>query len=76
MAPSRLNANVIREAEVRHDVAQKNCAEAEMNSTSVAQFVPRAPDEDRSHAPGRPTALSGCPSALFGIAKTTQSSRM
>ena len=23
-----------------HDVAQKNCAEAEMNRTSVAQFVP------------------------------------
>src|SRR4051794_18728359 len=38
-ARSRLNANVIRDAEVRHDVAQKNCAEAEMNSTSVAQFL-------------------------------------
>ena len=36
-APSRLNAKVIREAEVRQEVAQKNCAEAEMNSTSVAQ---------------------------------------
>ena len=34
MARSRLNAKVIREAEVRHDVAQKNWAEAEMNSTS------------------------------------------
>ena len=38
-APSRLNANVIREAEVRQEVAQKNCADAEMNSTSVAQFL-------------------------------------
>ena len=38
IAPSRLNANVIREADVMHDVAQKNCAEAEMKRTSVAQF--------------------------------------
>ena len=39
-ARSRLKANVIREAEVRHDVAQNNWAEAEMNSTSVAQSLP------------------------------------
>ena len=39
-ARSRLNANVIRDAEVRHDVAQKNCADAEMNSTTVAQSCP------------------------------------
>src|SRR6476469_2818137 len=40
IAPSRLNAKVIRDAEVMQDVAQKTCAEAEMNSTRVAQFVP------------------------------------
>ena len=40
MAPSRLKAKVIREAEVMHEVAQKNCAEAEMKSTSPAQLAP------------------------------------
>ena len=40
MAPSRLKANAILDADVRHDVAQKNWAEAEMNKTVVAQFVP------------------------------------
>ena len=50
MAPSRLNAKVIREAEVMHDVAQKNCAEAEMKSTNVAQLVPRDSHEDAGHA--------------------------
>ena len=54
MAPSRLNAKVIREAEVMHDVAQKNCADAEMNSTNVAQFVPSDADEDRRPRPRRP----------------------
>jgi hypothetical protein len=39
---SRLNANVIRDDEVRQDVAQKNCADAEMNSTRVAQSWPSA----------------------------------
>ena len=40
IAPSRLKANVIRDAEVMHEVAQNTWADAEMNSTSVAQFVP------------------------------------
>ena len=40
MAPSRLKAKVMREAEVMHEVAQKNCAEAEMKSTSPAQLAP------------------------------------
>ena len=76
-APSRLNAKVIREAEVRQDVAQKNCAEAEMNRTSVAQFCAQG-GRRRSvcDAAAPASALSGAPSALFGIAKTTQSSRM
>ncbi len=57
-----------------HDVAQKNCADAEMNSTNVAQLVPR----DSTKMPATPPparALSGWPSALFGIANTTHSSR-
>ena len=40
MAPSRLNAKVIRDAEVMHEVAQKNCADAEMNSTRPPQLAP------------------------------------
>ena len=40
MAPSRLKAKVIRDADVMHEVAQKNCADAEMNSTRVAQSCP------------------------------------
>ena len=40
IAPSRLNAKVIRDADVMQDVAQKTCAEAEMNSTRVAQLLP------------------------------------
>ena len=39
-ARSRLKANVILDAEVRQDVAQKNWADAEMSRTNVAQFVP------------------------------------
>ena len=76
MAPSRLNAKVIRDAEVMHDVAQKNCAEAEMNSTSVAQLWPI--DWTKMYAtPPPPTpALSGLPSAPLGMANTTHSSRM
>ena len=38
IAPSRLKANVMRDADVMHDVAQKNWADAEMKSTNVAQF--------------------------------------
>ena len=56
-----------------HEVAQKNWADAEMNSTNVAQLVPR----DSTKMPATPPparALSGWPSAPFGIAKTTHSS--
>jgi len=38
-ARSRLKANVIREADVRQDVAQKNCAEAEISRTMPAQLL-------------------------------------
>src|SRR6478609_5812392 len=40
-ARSRLNANIIREVDVRHAVAQKSCALAEMKSSVPAQFAPR-----------------------------------
>ena len=40
IAPSRLNANVIRDAEVMQDVAQNTWAEAEMKSTNAAQWLP------------------------------------
>ncbi len=74
MAPSRLKANVIRDADVMHDVAQKNCADAEMKSTSVAQLLPRALTKIGA-TPEPASALSGWPWALSGIAKTTASSR-
>ena len=76
IAPSRLNANVIRDADVMHDVAQKNCADAEMNSTRVAQFVAERLHEDRLRRLRRPARCRGCRSASFGIANTTHSSRM
>ena len=59
-----------------HDVAQNSCADAEMNSTKPAQLTPR--DSTKMYAtPPPPTpALSGRPSAPFGTAKTTASSRM
>ena len=41
IAPSRLNAKVIRDAEVMHEVAQNTWADAEMKSTNAAQLVPR-----------------------------------
>jgi hypothetical protein len=40
IAPSRLKAKVIRDAEVMHDVAQNTYAEAEMNNTKAAQWLP------------------------------------
>ena len=40
IAPSRLNAKVIRDAEVMHEVAQNTWADAEMKSTNAAQLVP------------------------------------
>ena len=40
MAPSRLNAKVIREALVMQAIVQKNWPTAEMKSTNVAQCSP------------------------------------
>src|SRR5690242_9976584 len=76
MAPSRLKANVIREADVMHEVAQKNCAEAEMKSTSPAQFAPIDCTKMYATPPAPTPALSGLPLASSGMAKTTVSSRM
>src|SRR5436309_8924553 len=41
-APSRENANIIREAAVTDAVPQKNCATQTMNSVNSAQRVPSA----------------------------------
>ena len=58
-----------------HDVAQNTWADAEMNSTKVAQLVPS--DSVKMYATPAPApALSGWPSALSGMANTTHSSRM
>ena len=76
MAPSRLNAKVIRDAEVMHEVAQKNCADAEMNSTERRPVGAERRARRSAATPPPASALSGWPSALFGIANTTHSSRM
>src|SRR3954451_12088713 len=76
IAPSRLKAKVIREADVMHDVEQKNCADAEMNSTSPAQLLPIAWVKMYATPPAPTPALSGLPSVALAIAKTRPSSRM
>ena len=65
MAPSRLNAKVIREAEVMQDVAQKNCADAEMKSTNVAQSLPKGLDEDRRDS----ESCQGVVRLTFGVVR-------
>ena len=75
MAPSRLKAKVIREAEVMHDVAQKNCADAEMNSTRVAQFSPR----DSTKIGATPQTRQGVVGLSVGVVRDREhdaSSRM
>src|SRR5436190_22873243 len=77
-APSRLNANSIREADVMQEVAQNSCPAAEMNRTNDAQFLSMALRKMNWMgllAPPTP-ALSGCPLAAFGTANTTHSTRM
>src|SRR3954470_10484825 len=74
-ARSRLNAKVIRDAEVRHEVAQKNCAAAEMKRTRVAHRWPRADPKMKATPPPPTPALSGWPSDPFGMAKVTASRR-
>src|SRR4051794_2857118 len=73
MAPSRLNAKVIRDADVMHEVAQKNWAEAEMKSTRPAQLEPMDCTKMYATPPPPTPALSGEPSAALGIANVTQS---
>src|SRR4249919_3549980 len=76
IAPSRLKAKVIRDAEVMHDVAQNTCADAEMNSTNAAQLLPSDWVKMNATPPAPVPALSGDPSFRLGTANTTQSSRM
>ncbi len=59
-----------------HDVAQKNCAEAEMNKHQAWPSSGPSAVRKIGWTPSPARALSGAPSAVFGIAKTTQSSRM
>src|SRR3954454_20157729 len=75
-APLRLKANSIRDADVMHEVEQKNCADAEMNSTSAPHLLPIDCVKMYATPPAPTPALSGWPWALSGIANTTQSSRM
>src|SRR5215203_19830 len=74
-ARSRLNAYVIRDAEVMQETAQKSCPAEEMNRTVPAQLEPRAALKI-GWTPLAPRELSGLPSGRFGTAKTTASSRM
>ena len=53
IAPSRLNAKVIREALVRHAVVQKSCPAVEISSTRKCQPVGSACPKIRSTAPPR-----------------------
>src|SRR4051812_46966777 len=62
IAPSRLNAKVMRDAEVMHDVAQNTWADAEMNRTNVAQSFPRDSVKMYATPPAPTPALSGDPS--------------
>src|SRR6476646_9338104 len=66
-APSRLNAYVIREADVMHEIVQKNCPTVEIRSTVPAQWEPSAALKIGATPPPA-SALSGWPWALFGIA--------
>src|SRR5215218_7545710 len=65
IAPSRLKAKVIRDADVMHDVAQKNWADAEMNRTRPPQLVPIACVKMYATPPPPTPALSGAPDESF-----------
>ena len=65
----------MRDAEVMHETVQKIWPTADTNRTVPAQFEPSAALKIGATPPPA-SALSGLPSALFGIANTTHSSRM
>ena len=48
-APSRENANIIREADVIEAVRQKNCATQQMKRTNVAQLSPMLATQIAGH---------------------------
>src|SRR6476659_3398900 len=75
-APSRENANSIREADVNEAVTQKNCATTQMKSRNSAQRTPI--DSVQIHGTIG-TRLFTCTSASWvvpGIANVTATSRM
>ena len=71
-APSRENANIIRDADVTDAVRQKNWATTQIRSRISAQFW--LIDSDQIHGTIVPT-LSSAPCVL-GIAKVTASRRI
>src|SRR5215210_757126 len=72
IAPSRENANIMREADVTDAVRQKNCATTQMKSSASAQFW--LIDSDQIHGTMKPR-LSIAPCVL-GTASVTATSRM
>src|SRR5262249_21676942 len=71
-APSRENANIIREADVVDAVRQKNCAITQMKSSASDQFW--LIDVDQIHGTTAPM-LSSAP-CVSGIANVTATRRM
>src|ERR687897_216981 len=71
-APSRENANSIREAEVKDAVTQKNCATTQMKSSASAQFW--LIDSDQTQGTRKPMFSIAPP--VLGTASVTATSRM
>src|SRR5437868_3248520 len=70
IAPSRENANIIREAEVTEAVPQKNCATTAMRSRNSAHFL--LIDVSQMYVTMLAPAFT--PPAVLGIAKVTATS--
>src|SRR5829696_3619618 len=71
-APSRENANSIREADVSEAVTQKNCATTQMKSSASAQFW--LIDSDQIQGTRKPMFSIAPP--VLGTASVTATSRM
>ena len=71
-APSRENANSIRDADVIEAVTQKNCAITQMKSSASAQFWPI--DSAQIHGTRKPRFAM--PPSVLGMANVTATSRM
>ena len=74
-APSRENANIIRDAEVTDAVTQKNCATTQMKSSASAQFWLMDSVQIHGDEEAESLTTSSAPSVL-GIANVTASSRI